>query len=79
LANPLSPNSSNCFAIPISYVISPHLIGLLTLQFVDADLLIDVDDLVHGLVNAQVFILEIWGQTADLKRKKSRKAWFIGH
>jgi hypothetical protein len=36
----------------------------------DADLLIDVDDLVHGLVNAQILILEIWGQTADLKRKK---------
>jgi hypothetical protein len=63
---PPSPNSSNCFAMPMSYVISPHLIGLLTHQFVDADLLIDVDNLVHRLVNAQVFILEIWGQTADL-------------
>jgi hypothetical protein len=45
----------------------------------DADLLIDVDNFVHRLVNAQVFILEIWGQTADLKRKKYRRAWLFGH
>jgi hypothetical protein len=36
---------------------------------VDADLLIYVDNLVHRLVNAQVFILEIGGQTADLEEK----------